>query len=894
MATSEDVSEVLHSLGLSHLVEPLMREGIDDLTLLNHFSLDELKGIGIKRHGDRLKLRLLGEKGPDGVPRSAAEDVQKFFKAESSLASYCQQVLDQGLDSMLLLSLVSDADLKTEVGIDKAGPRKSLALKAQKRMETAGRDASPGHHNGMESPNDQWSGKGSPSTGLYVTGPDGSPRSYGVTGANWPGMQDSPAAGRYSNNGCSPANGEVNGSPGHPEREVEERLSSSGSLGKPARRLGLSRISEGDSSVGGDRPTSRMPMMSRFSPSNDDDGGLLDIGEIPARSSPRHFMRSNTSANTAAGGVTRRTSPYHMTDHSRPDNSKRLPSSKPNRNSTSSILSSSWKKPEPEPAAKGEKFFIRVFENGKARSEMGHLLFKRVPIPYGVTKMDVVYNIITRALGWNNANQLIYRQGGDAAGNKHVGVLWTFMGQQVDIADLQDNLWVVAGTANSKFCPVVEDKEDPKENKEKEKPKEKEKEKTTKKKAEEESISWAWERLSNPASYTGTAKDKHASAGTKRRTTGGYSSSTSSSYQRRQGIRNRVQDIKQQVSNEQKSAAPTGRLSTGIAGESPQKKDAAPTSTTTASNSATNFAPLLDHTLSVDVDDQGLVVPKDLESANRTRLLGWDKGALLGRGSFGMVYKGTLKDGLDVAVKLIEMGKQEKLGESPELPQLIREIKFIEQLEHPNIVKYYGCLFDEDHGQVQIFLQLMTGGSLASLTKKYDGHVPEHLCRKYTNQLLKGLEYLHARKVVHRDVKGANVLIDEHGDCAVADFGTAKCLDSMVSRQHGCTTMVGTPYWMAPEVITACDDGAYDTKVDVWSVGCTLVEMITGQPPWSGTLENMWAAMFHIARSTEPPPLPDDLPQIVKSFLIRVFERKASKRPSCTQLLADPWFKDMK
>jgi mitogen-activated protein kinase kinase kinase 3 len=163
---------------------------------------------------------------------------------------------------------------------------------------------------------------------------------------------------------------------------------------------------------------------------------------------------------------------------------------------------------------------------------------------------------------------------------------------------------------------------------------------------------------------------------------------------------------------------------------------------------------------------------------------------------------------------------------------------------------------------LHIFLEYVAGGSLQSLIKKY-GYLNERLIQIYTRQILEGLEYLHMNKIVHRDIKGANVLVDINGTCKLADFGNSKRLYS--TRDDN--LVKGTAHWMAPEVIKQQKYGRYS---DIWSLGCTIIEMATGHPPWS-EYKSPASAMFHIAQTKEGPTVPSWLSQSAKEFLSLCF-----------------------
>ena len=163
---------------------------------------------------------------------------------------------------------------------------------------------------------------------------------------------------------------------------------------------------------------------------------------------------------------------------------------------------------------------------------------------------------------------------------------------------------------------------------------------------------------------------------------------------------------------------------------------------------------------------------------------------------------------------------------------------------------------------------------------------PLQTCRRYTKQICYAIEFLHGTGVIHRDIKGDNILLTGDGIVKLADFGCSKALLSLQAGTHGVTakTMVGTPHWMAPEVIKNQDQG-YSFTADIWSIGCTVVEMLTGKPPWP-EFSSMWGAVFHIANSTGPPDnVPSDIPAATKEFLEHCFERDTSLRFSSTQLL---------
>ncbi|XP_068314083.1 mitogen-activated protein kinase kinase kinase 1-like [Pyrus communis] len=256
----------------------------------------------------------------------------------------------------------------------------------------------------------------------------------------------------------------------------------------------------------------------------------------------------------------------------------------------------------------------------------------------------------------------------------------------------------------------------------------------------------------------------------------------------------------------------------------------------------------------------------------------WEKGDLLGSGSFGSVYEAISDGGSFIAVKevsLLDKGSQGK----QRVYQLEQEIALLSQFEHHNIVQYYGTQRDESN--LYIFLELVAKGSLQKLYQTYhltDSHVSE-----YTRQILHGLKYLHDRKVVHRDIKCANILVHANGSVKLADFGLAKTIQNM----NDIKSCQGTAFWMAPEVVNRKSQG-YGLPADIWSLGCTVLEMLTGRVPYSN-LEWM-QALFKIGKG-EPPQVPDSLSKDAQDFIDRCLQVDPNKRPSAALLLTHPFLK---
>ena len=259
----------------------------------------------------------------------------------------------------------------------------------------------------------------------------------------------------------------------------------------------------------------------------------------------------------------------------------------------------------------------------------------------------------------------------------------------------------------------------------------------------------------------------------------------------------------------------------------------------------------------------------------------WTKGDLLGRGRYGDVhlYKQS-KLNHKIAVKAIR-GDPSNKQTSTEIESCQREIDSYKKLSHERIVKYFDSIYDEDNCLVLICLEFMPGGSLFACLRK-DGPFDENRVKKYTRQLLEGVTYLHANLIIHRDIKGANILLDNSDNIKLADFGTSKLV---VTMSRGASTRgVGTYNYMAPEVMKDEDTKEYGAKADIWSIGCTIVEMLTGHPPWYQLSE---VRVILMVTSGEYPiyTLPSESSESVKNLLTQCFRPEPSLRPEASELL---------
>ncbi|TBU45550.1 kinase-like protein [Dichomitus squalens] len=268
-------------------------------------------------------------------------------------------------------------------------------------------------------------------------------------------------------------------------------------------------------------------------------------------------------------------------------------------------------------------------------------------------------------------------------------------------------------------------------------------------------------------------------------------------------------------------------------------------------------------------------MPSPSRNSSSNKLLNaYQLGDSLGKGAFGQVYRAlNWATGETVAIKEIQLSNIPK----SEIGQIMSEIDLLKNLNHPNIVKYKG--FEKTPEYLYIILEFCENGSLHNICKKF-GKFPETLVGVYIAQVLEGLVYLHDQGVIHRDIKGANILTNKDGCVKLADFGVASSTAAGAVRDDA---VVGSPYWMAPEVI---EQSGATTASDIWSVGCTVIELLEGKPPYH-FLDPM-PALFRIVQD-DSPPIPDGASPIVKDFLYHCFQKDCNLRISAKKLLRHPW-----
>ena len=275
----------------------------------------------------------------------------------------------------------------------------------------------------------------------------------------------------------------------------------------------------------------------------------------------------------------------------------------------------------------------------------------------------------------------------------------------------------------------------------------------------------------------------------------------------------------------------------------------------------------------------------------------WMQGALIGQGSFGSVFLALHAiTGELMAVKQVEMPSKASNNSSDldrrkesMVAALKREIDLLRDLQHPHIVQYLGSTSRDD--KFNIFLEYVPGGSVAAMLNSY-GKLKEPLIRNFVRQILSGLSYLHSKDIIHRDIKGANVLVDNKGNIKISDFGISKRVEvsNLGNPAKGISnrsSLQGSVFWMAPEVVKQT---SYTRKADIWSLGCLIVEMFTGEHPFPNC--NQLQAIFQIGQRAKPA-TPGEASEEGRAFLDQTFEFDYEKRPSADELLKAPFMKQI-
>ncbi|KAI8067333.1 kinase-like domain-containing protein [Thamnidium elegans] len=273
--------------------------------------------------------------------------------------------------------------------------------------------------------------------------------------------------------------------------------------------------------------------------------------------------------------------------------------------------------------------------------------------------------------------------------------------------------------------------------------------------------------------------------------------------------------------------------------------------------------------------DQDVLVKLQEICVNSNPLLIYSDMVKIGQGASGGVYIAYRQgDPRPVAIKQMNVEKQ------PKKELIINEIMVMKRSQHPNIVNFIESYLW--NGDLWVVMEYMEGGSLTDVVTcnmMMEGQIAA-ICK----QVLEGLMHLHANGVIHRDIKSDNVLLSMQGEIKLTDFGFCAQLHEPLSKR---TTLVGTPYWMAPEVVTR---KAYDQKVDIWSLGILAIEMIEGEPPYLN--ENPLRALYLIANNGTPDlQNPESLSDIFKDFLLLCLQVDPAFRPTAAELLRHPFLR---
>ncbi|KZW00471.1 Pkinase-domain-containing protein, partial [Exidia glandulosa HHB12029] len=275
-------------------------------------------------------------------------------------------------------------------------------------------------------------------------------------------------------------------------------------------------------------------------------------------------------------------------------------------------------------------------------------------------------------------------------------------------------------------------------------------------------------------------------------------------------------------------------------------------------------------------------VPESPNSTTAKPVTRWIKGDLIGKGTYGKVFLAlNANTGEMIAVKQVELPKT--VSDKADARQTIvvdaikSESTTLRDLDHPNVVQYLG--FEETTDYFNLFLEYVPGGSIGGILRKH-GKFDEEVAKCFTLQMLSGLEYLHSRGIWHRDLKGDNILVDPSGVCKISDFGISKRTEDVERFDPSATNMQGSIFWMAPEVLSNAGMG-YNAKIDIWSLGCVYVEMMTGRRPWEN--ENFVAVMYKLSTTKEAPPIPQ-LSDIGQEFVSMCFEKDPNMRPTAAVL----------
>ena len=246
----------------------------------------------------------------------------------------------------------------------------------------------------------------------------------------------------------------------------------------------------------------------------------------------------------------------------------------------------------------------------------------------------------------------------------------------------------------------------------------------------------------------------------------------------------------------------------------------------------------------------------------------------IGYGAYAAVYRCENKEfGINIAMKQVDC-----LDNKKKVDALRQEMAILKKIKHKNIVRYYGLRLQENDS-ISILMEYAKGGTIHKLIKS-KGALSEKKVSKYSKHILEGMAYLHENRIAHRDLKCANILLGDSDTCKLSDFGLSKNAQD-VRSMSGCKTDCGSVYWMSPESFKG---EKYGWKCDIWSFGCTVLEMLNKEPPYREL--TYCAAMWKIVNEEMTPHFPLTVSHDCKEFTKVCLKRKPELRPSAQELLS--------
>mmetsp|Transcript_54672 Transcript_54672/g.119274 ORF Transcript_54672/g.119274 Transcript_54672/m.119274 type:complete len:590 (+) Transcript_54672:285-2054(+) len=283
------------------------------------------------------------------------------------------------------------------------------------------------------------------------------------------------------------------------------------------------------------------------------------------------------------------------------------------------------------------------------------------------------------------------------------------------------------------------------------------------------------------------------------------------------------------------------------------------------------------------VDLEGTIIDQNGDEVRAT----WRRGKRVGTGSTGEVFLVDDERIGRFAAKLVMTRDEESVA------QLKEEIAIMQKLRHANIVQYLGSATHQS--DQYILMEYLGGGSVHALIQgQHPNGLPMPMLHSYGKQMLAGLHFLHGEMVIHRDLKGDNLLRSSDGAIVkLADFGSSQRLQTDLTLTSEVRSLRGSPYWMSPEHIQGLRCGR---KADIWSFGCVLLEMLTGSPPWHDPAAphghvSVFQVLNRIVAATTPPPMPAEMPHALRSLMLACFNRDIEQRPTTTELSDFDWIR---